>query len=75
MLENFERHLKEQELSKNTVDSYMFAVRQFHEQYGSVTLKNLRSYKTWLIENYKPKTVNLRLRAMNCYLEYVGKEK
>lgn len=29
----------------------------------------------WLIENYKPKTVNLRLRAINCYLECVGKEK
>ena len=75
MFENFERHLKEQELSKNTVDSYMFAVRQFHENYGTVTLKNLRSYKTWLIENYKPKTVNLRLRAINCYLESIGKEK
>ena len=28
----------------------------------------------WLIENYKPKTVNLRLRAINCYLESIGKE-
>ena len=37
--------------------------------------KNLREYKVWLIENYKPKTVNLRLRAINCYLESIGKEK
>ena len=28
----------------------------------------------WLIESYKPKTVNLRLRAINCYLESIGKE-
>lgn len=27
-----------------------------------------------MIENYKPKTVNLRIRAINCYLEYSGKE-
>ena len=27
-----------------------------------------------MIENYKPKTVNLRLRAINCYLESIGKE-
>ena len=27
-----------------------------------------------MIENYKSKTVNLRLRAINCYLESIGKE-
>ena len=37
--------------------------------------QNLKSYKVWLIESYKPKTVNLRLRAINCYLESIGKEK
>lgn len=75
MIEEFERHLRGTNLSENTKASYLFAVRQYNEQYGEVTQKNLRSYKVWLIENYKPKTVNLRLRAINCYLESVGKEK
>ena len=75
MIEEFERHLKRTNLSENTKASYLFAVRQYSEQYGEVTQKNLRAYKVWLIENYKPKTVNLRLRAINCYLESIGKEK
>ena len=75
MIEEFERHLRNTNLSENTKVSYLFAVRQYNEQYGEVTQKNLRSYKVWLIENYKPKTVNLRLRAINCYLESVDKEK
>ena len=77
MIENekFERHLRESNLSENTISSYMFAIKQYAQQYDDVTQKKLREYKVWLIENYKPKTVNLRLRALNCYLELIGKEK
>ena len=75
MITDFERHLRETNLSENTISSYLFAVRQFTDQNEGVTQKNLRAYKVWLIESYKPKTVNLRLRAINCYLESIGKEK
>lgn len=74
MIEEFERHLRGSNLSENTISSYLFAIRQYNVQYEAVTKKNLRAYKMWLIESYKPKTVNLRLRAINCYLESVGKE-
>ena len=74
MIEEFERHLRGTNLSENTISSYLFAIRQYSSQYDGITKKNLRAYKVWLIENYKPKTVNLRLRAINCYLESVGKE-
>lgn len=73
--EEFERHMRGTNLSENTISSYLFAVRQYGTQYEEVTQKNLRAYKVWLIESYKPKTVNLRLRAMNCYLESIGKER
>ena len=73
--EKFERHLRGTNLSENTISSYLFAIKQYGEQYDDVTQKKLRAYKVWLIENYKPKTVNLRLRAINCYLECIGKEK
>lgn len=69
----FEKYLQSTNLSENTIKSYLFATKQFKEQYGSVTKKNLKSYKVWLIENFKPKTVNLRLRAINFYLEFLGK--
>lgn len=72
--DKFERHLRGSNLSENTISSYVFAVKQYGEQYSEITKKNLKQYKVWLIENYKPKTVNLRLRAINCYLESIGKE-
>ena len=75
MIEKFERHLRDTNLSENTISSYLFAIKQYHEQYGEISKKNLCQYKVWLIENYKPKTVNLRLRAINCYLECIDKEK
>lgn len=67
--------MRDENLSENTISSYLFAVKQFSNQYDEITLKNLRTYKVWLIEGYKPKTVNLRLRAINCYLESIGKER
>ncbi|MBR0518187.1 tyrosine-type recombinase/integrase [bacterium] len=76
MLKKFERHLREKNLSKNTIFSYLFAVKQFIEKFGDhITQKKLRDYKVWLIENFKPKTVNLRLGAINSFLESIGKEK
>lgn len=75
MINEFERHMRGQNLSENTISAYLFAIRQFGEHYSVVNLKNLRSYKAWLIENYKPQTVNLRLSAINCYLQSLGKEK
>lgn len=71
----FENHLRDTNLSANTISSYLFALYQFSRQYDDITQKNLRAYKVWLIENYKPKTVNLRLRATNYYLESISKEK
>lgn len=73
-MDSFEEYLRGTNLSDNTIVSYKFAVKQYFQQYDTVTKKKLRDYKIWLIESYKPKTVNLRLRALNCYLESIGKE-
>lgn len=75
MNNQFEKHLRGTNLSENTVASYLFAVQQFNSQYSEISQRNLKAHKVWLIENYKPKTVNLRLRAINCYLEFINKEK
>ena len=64
MIEEFERHLRGTNLSENTVTSYLFAVRQLGERHDTVTKRNLKEHKAWLIEQYKPKTVNLRIRAI-----------
>lgn len=75
MIEEFEKYLKKTNLSDNTKSAYLFAIKQYKTEYEEITQRNLKDYKTWLIENYSPKTVNLRIRALNCYLESIKKEK
>lgn len=75
MIDEFKTYLDKTNLSENSKSAYLFAFRQFTEQYRTVTKKNLNQYKMWLVDNFRPQTVNLRLRGMNCYLESVGKEK
>ena len=75
MLTKFKRFLDKQNLSNNTVTSYLWTVRYFLSNYGEVTKKNLLSYKGYLVEKFKPQTVNLRLQGMNKYLEFLKLDK
>ena len=72
-IDEFEKKLKQTNLSQNTIDSYRHTIKQFFGMYEDVTKKNLLSYKGFLIENYKPKTVNLRILALNKYVEMINK--
>lgn len=71
---NFNKYLQEKGLSENTILSYQYAIKQFDDKYPVITQKNLRDYKMFLMEHYKPQTINLRIRAINCYLESIEKE-
>ena len=71
----FEEYLRKDNLSKNTITSYLWTVNYFTEHYDTVNKENLLAYKGYLMEFFKPKTVNLRIQAINKYLEYLGKEK
>lgn len=70
----FEAFLKKTNLSANTIEVYLWTVKYFEEHYDGITKENLLAYKGYLMENFKPKTVNLRIQAMNKYLVYLGKE-
>ena len=71
----FEEHLRKSNLSENTITSYLWTVNYYHEHYETISKENLLAYKGYLMEFYKPKTVNLRIQAMNKYLEYLRKER
>lgn len=71
---SFEEYLKKKNLSQNTIKSYLFTVKQYQSKYLIINKKNLQTYKTFLVENYKIKTVNLRIQAINSYLKYLKKE-
>ena len=68
-LEVFLEHLQEKNMSDNTICVYRYAVEQFYRLYPQLTSRNLQLYKVYLLEHYKPQTVNLRLRAINCFIE------
>ena len=72
MVTKFKRFLDKQNLSNNTVTSYMWTVHYFLSHYDGVTSKNLLAYKGYLVETFKPQTVNLRLQGMNKYLEILN---
>ncbi|MBO7587227.1 MAG: tyrosine-type recombinase/integrase [Bacteroidales bacterium] len=75
MVSKFELFLRKAELSKNTVSSYVWTVRYFLETYKEFNKKNLLAYKGYLVENFKPQTVNLRIQAINKYLEFTRHDK
>jgi integrase len=43
--------------------------------FGEITKKNLLAFKGYLVETYKPKTVNLRVQAINKYLDFIKRDK
>lgn len=75
MKTKYESFLSRQDLAANTVRSYVWTVTRFLEKYKEVTRENLLAYKGYLVEHHKPQTVNLRLQALNKYLEFTKKDK
>ena len=75
MKEQFRAHLQKGNLSENTITSYLWTVNYFQSHYDEMSTENLLAYKGYLLERYKPKTVNLRIQAINKYLEFLDKGK
>lgn len=70
----FEEYLRKENLSENTITSYLWTVNYFNVNYDVVSKENLLAYKGYLMEFFKPKTVNLRIQAINKYLEYLEEQ-
>lgn len=69
-VEEFSNYLLARNRSKNTVQVYSYALRQFYKRYATIDYSSLQFYKIFLLEHYKPQTVNLRIRALNSYMEF-----
>lgn len=72
-MENFKLFLIGENLSNNTVVAYVTAVNGYMSAYEDFNKKNLLVWKANLIDDYKAKTVNLKIQAMNKYLEFIKK--
>ena len=73
MLDEFEKQLQRENLSQNTISAYMLTIRMYNQLSSGITKQNLLAFKGYLMETYKPKTVNLRIQALNKYLEFIKK--
>ena len=74
-MEKFKQCLLAKNLAKNTVSAYVVAIQGYKELFDEVNKKDLLLWKTYLIENFKAKSVNLKIQAMNKYLEFIGKDR
>jgi site-specific recombinase XerD len=75
MVTKFKQFLAKTNLAENTTTSYVWTVNHFLTNYEGVKKENLLAYKGYLVEHFKPQTVNLRLQAINKYLEFTKQEK
>ncbi|MBQ4376864.1 MAG: tyrosine-type recombinase/integrase [Bacteroidales bacterium] len=75
MEQSFENYLRQKNMAENSIVAYTFAARDFIQHYEKVSKNNLILYKDYLMETFKPKTVNLRIIGINKYLDYLEKPK
>lgn len=69
-IDGYKKYLYEEELSASTIEAYMFSITKFASMFDEVTKTNVIQYKQWLIQNFKPKTVNLRLTGIMRYCDF-----
>lgn len=74
-MKEFQNYLIHQNLSKNTIESYMTSIKQYNKEFDEINKQNLLAFKAVLVDKYKGKTVNLRIQGINKYLEFLRKEK
>jgi len=75
MQEKYSAFLKKESLSANTIKSYLYTVEYYLAKYDVPSSENLLMFKGFLLEKYKPRSVNLRIQAINKYLEFLGEDK
>ena len=72
-MDEFKTFLVVGNLAPNTVSAYITAVKGYLQSFEELSKKNLLAWKANLIENFKAKTVNLKIQALNKYLEFIKK--
>lgn len=70
-MDNFKTFLVSENLAPNTVSAYIVAINGYFKQFEEINKKNLLAWKSSLIENFKAKTVNLKIQAINKYLDFI----
>lgn len=72
MEKEFKDFLINNDLSNNTIFAYTITIKHYFMLFDNISKENLITYKGFLIENYKPKSVNLKIQALNKYLYFIN---
>lgn len=75
IIQKFEKHLIEEEKSKNTIEKYLRDVRAFmvYTNETEVTKESIIAYKNKLIaENYAVRSINSMLASLNTLFSFLG---
>lgn len=67
----FEVFLTDEHRAENTIRAYTYSVRQYLKMFRTFTPDKLNAYKFYLLEHYKPQTVNQRICALNQYMTFM----
>lgn len=71
-LKQFKRWLNNTNYADKTKDAYYQAMCIYSKNFNNVDTTSMMAFKALQIERCKPQTVNLRIRALNCYNEALG---
>ena len=69
-IQDFQRWLYRQNLSINSIKTYVGCIERFLEYSVPISKQGLLGYKDKLLDKYNPRTVNVNIIAINKYLDY-----
>ena len=71
IISEFQLYLKKKNQSVNTINAYETCLRHFYSLYQEISIANLKAYRSFMISNYSPATINQRVHALNVYLKFL----
>lgn len=67
----YEAYLRKENMSEHTITAYLTGVSYLFAQYPELTIENLKLYRSFLIKNYSPATINQRIHGVNVFLQFL----
>ena len=68
----FQAYLSTTNYAEKTRQSYVESIKFYKKKYRTMDMKYILAFKAYIINKNKTQTINLRLRAINCYNEWDG---
>ena len=69
--EDFEMYLRQGNMTENTINAYLYAIKEYYSRHRELNKRNLLIYKTYLIETFKS---HRNLQTKDCESAHTGYE-